>query len=616
MIHGNRIRSGALAAIVWVVVVVAAACTGGGGSTSTQTPTDSGIPRGGTLRVGTTTNSPTLDPQKNYYEWETYRCCLLRTLLSYPGRPASEGGNDLHPDIASAMPTVSKDGLTWTFHLKDGLHFAPPFQDQQIDAESIIRALEREANPKASVGGYSFYYSPIEGFDEMYAGKATSISGLSAPDPLTLTVRLTAVTGDLPFLFALDATAPIPAGAADGHDRDYGRFLVASGPYMIEGADKIDYSKPASQQKPASGYIPGQSLVMVRNPSWTASSDDLRLANVDRIEITSSDTAQEIALKVQNGDYDVMWEGSVPPSTVSQYVGDPALKSRLHITPADRIEYLSMNLATPPFDDVHVRRAVNLVIDKAGIQTLAGGTTAGSIATHVIPDDLLNNMLASYDPYPSPNHQGDLSAAKAEIEQSAYDANHDGICDAPACKQVFTLSVVSDPSPKEAAVITLDLAAIGISLNVKSLEAGTQFNECNDPARKVSFCLSSSWAKDFPDASTFAGPLFGNVSIGPNGCCNFALVGATSSQLRSLGYDPTLNLPSVDEQVAACEPLTGDARVACWANFDKDVMENVVPWVPFLRDNVIEITSSRLLNYQFDQFSNGMALDQVALAQG
>src|SRR5436190_2221395 len=74
---------------------------------------------GGTLRVGMGLEfGYAMDPQKEIFFGEIFRCCLLRTLLSYNGRPASEGGADLAPDLASGMPTVSPDGLMWTFRLK------------------------------------------------------------------------------------------------------------------------------------------------------------------------------------------------------------------------------------------------------------------------------------------------------------------------------------------------------------------------------------------------------------------------------------------------------------------------------------------------------------------
>ena len=79
-----------------------------------------------------------------------------------------------------------------------------------MTAGDFIRALERTADPTANIGGYSFYYSVIEGFDDYAAGKAESISGLTAPDDSTLVIKLTEPTGDLGYRFAMATTAPIP----------------------------------------------------------------------------------------------------------------------------------------------------------------------------------------------------------------------------------------------------------------------------------------------------------------------------------------------------------------------------------------------------------------------
>ncbi len=108
------------------------------------TAPESELRRGGTLRVGLVDwarheleyaspdgeASYALDPQGEYYSTalEIFRCCLLRTLLSYNGKPTAEGGAELRPDLAAELPTVSADGLTWTFRLKPGL-VSPPFED-------------------------------------------------------------------------------------------------------------------------------------------------------------------------------------------------------------------------------------------------------------------------------------------------------------------------------------------------------------------------------------------------------------------------------------------------------------------------------------------------------
>src|SRR5205085_12217602 len=88
----------------------------------------------------------TADPQIEgigYMSYELERCCLLRTLLSYNGKPTSEGGAVLRPDLADGLPTISDNGLAWTFRLKRGIHYAPPLQDTEITSGDFVRSIER-----------------------------------------------------------------------------------------------------------------------------------------------------------------------------------------------------------------------------------------------------------------------------------------------------------------------------------------------------------------------------------------------------------------------------------------------------------------------------------------
>ena len=250
-------------ALVAVLGLVAAACGDDGdtGDDTTNSEAPSGDLSGGTLRMAQLADVVSaFDPQKEYYSvtWEYYRCCLLRTLMSYEGVPTDQGGAEIHPDLAAAEPTVSEDGLTWTFTIKPGINYAPPFEDVTITANDFVTAIKRTANPKANVGGYSFYYSVIEGFDDYANGDADDISGITAVDDTTLEINLTEPTGDLGYRFAMATTAPIPPngdaelGAAEGHDKDYGRYLVASGPYMFRGSETLDFS--LADQGPEPGW--------------------------------------------------------------------------------------------------------------------------------------------------------------------------------------------------------------------------------------------------------------------------------------------------------------------------------------------------------------------------
>jgi peptide/nickel transport system substrate-binding protein len=614
-------------AVVIVGMLVAVSCTGGGdeepspsgpgsetGTGGTPSATGGDL-HGGTLRVATLIDfSAAMDPQKEYTEWGFFRCCLLRTLLAYPGLPAGEGGAQLKPDLATDFPEVSSDGLTWMFGLKPGVRYAPPYEDTTIVAQDFIRALERLADPKASAGGYSFYYSIIEGFDAFSAGDVDSIAGLSAPDQQTLVVQLTRPSGDLPFLFAMPATAPLPEGAADGHTEDYGRFLIASGPYMVEGAPDMDPNLPPAEQVPASGFVPGQSLVLMRNPSWDASTDEIRPAYVDRIEVTFGGNPEDIAQKVEVGEVDLFMHGPPPAGAIQRFATSAELKDQLHVTPGDRILYISINVAEPPFDDLHVRKAVNLVIDKQGLRQLAGGPAIGEISGHVIPDGIIGNLIAGFDPYATSDGAGDVSVAQEEMRQSVYDKDGDGVCDDPVCKGVLALTATDDPFPKQAALITDNLAQLGIELRVRALNIGAMFGQCNDPFAHMGLCLGAGWGKDYPDGASYGTPLFGSSGIGPDGCCNNSLVGAGADLLAEAGYG-SVDVPTVDPLIEECAPLAGQERLQCWADFDRTLMEEVVPIVPYLVSNQVEIVSARVVRYQFDSFSNGAALESVAVQE-
>jgi ABC-type transport system substrate-binding protein len=617
-----------MVAIMAVLGVVAAACGGGSGDEGDATGSNAATGAtgadlaGGTLRLALLGDvSAAFDPQKEYYavSFEYYRCCLLRTLMSYKGVPTEEGGAEIHPDLAASEPTISDDGLTWTFTIKSGVHYGDPFGDVEVTAQDFIRALERTANPKANTGGYPFYYSVIEGFDDFSSGDADSISGLSAPDDSTLVIKITDPVADISYRFGLPATAPIPPngdarmGAAEGHDKDYGRFLVSTGPYQFEGAEAMDFSVPAKDQSPAAGYVPGRQIVMVRNPNWDPATDDLRLAYPDRIETAIGGDNNDLYNQVKANDLDLVVDGAVPPEIIREYQTDPDLQSKLHIYSADGTRYISFNLAMPPFDDVHVRKALNWAMDKDGMRQLRGGPSVGEIAGHNIINTLENNILVDYDPYATPDSAGDISKAKEEMAQSAYDSDGDGVCDDPVCQGVLAMTDSADPYPSQAALLGPIFEQLGITMDVKQLERTTMYNKCNDANTHTAICLAPGWFKDYPDGTTFGAPLFGSVSLWES-CCNYSLLGATAEQLKGWGYSVT-SVPSVDDDIVACDALEpGDARFQCWADLDKKLMEEVVPWVPYIYDNSVDIVSENVIHYSFDQDGTVAAFDQLAVA--
>ena len=605
--------------------IVAAAATAmlAGGCTSNgparvQTPSSApNVQRGGTLVLAAEHDVDT-DPQEasSPTSLELLKCCLLRTLYTTNGLAVGQGGADLQPDLATGPPTVSDDGLTWTIKMKRGLHYAPPLAATEITSPDIVRALEREAQMGTGAGGYASYYSAILGFDQAVSGRAQTISGLSTPDDHTLVIQLTQPTGDLGWRLAMPAAAPIPPvgtyplGAAAGHATDYGRFLVASGPYMFDGSAKVDFSKPLNEQAPASGSVPGRSMTLVRNPSWRPATDPLRPAYPSAMHLTIGGTTSSLYAKVRSGDLDLVLDPAPPSGIVDHYTSDPALQTRLFVDPMNAVDFISMNVAAPPFDDVHVRRALNWITDKAGAVRLDGGVVAGEAARHVFPDGVLDDALQSYDRYATPGEAGDLEKAKAEMAQSKY-AGADGLCDAPECKNVLALTTTAYPAPRVAALWKEDYARLGITLEVKAVPEASSRTRCGVPSDRVPLCLSVGWSQGYPDARTFGEPLFSSAGLYPF-CCNYGVFGATPVQLLRWGYAVS-SVPDLDDRLAKCAAIVvGADRDSCWADLDRYLMEQVVPWVPVMNPNQATIVSSHITNFSFDQLGQMPALDHLA----
>ena len=610
-------------ALAGSLALVAAAC--GGSTTGGQSPTQGGaLQKGGVLRIGLASDfHEGADPQREYYTigWEYLKCCLTRLLVAFNLQGPNEKGNDLIPDLATSLPTSTSDGLTWTFHIKPNVHYAPPLQSVTVTAQDFIRALTREAL-KSTASTYPFYYSVIQGFDDVGNGKAKTISGLTAPDPLTLQVNLTQAAGYFPLLFTLPAASPIPPnpsdpsaqlGIAQGHKQDFAPFLSSTGPYMWKGADTIDYSKPADQQSPPVGYQAGKSYILVRNPSWDPSTDPIRKAYVDEIDTSVGGAVDDLQNKIEAGDLDTM-DALPNPKGIRDYATNTTLKPFIHADPTFGTYYINMNMAIPPFDDIHVRKAMNDAVDKAGLLQLAGGSLLGDVATHIIPNSMLPG-LKSYVPYGKADGTPDLTKAKAEMAQSKYDTNKDGKCDANACKNVLMVIDQTDPNPKMAALVQQNIQAIGISVNIKQFQTTTMYNKCEDATQRVPTCPSEGWYADFADPFAFVTGLFSSASLTPS-CCNDSITGATTQQLQKWGYQNTTSTPNADTQLNQCISVLGDQRQTCYEGVDKYLMEQVVPWVPYRFANETVITSTRTRNYHMDASSGWISLALVALANG
>lgn len=552
------------------------------------------------------------------------RCCLGRTLYSYNGRRTAEGGSHLQPDLAAGPPDVSPDGLTWTIAIKPGLHYGPPLQDVEITAGDFVRSFERFFAPTLRDVVFTFELMDIEGAAAYQAGTAATISGLETPDDHTLVVHLSAPQGDFAERLATLVTVPIPPdpehpearfGIAEEADSGYGRFAVSSGPYMLDGSASLDLSRPVSERAAHAGIAPGR-VTLVRNPSWDPATDPLRPAYADRIEITVVDTMDDAVAAIDTGTADLLWNPRTPPTIPAEvyeaFRADPA-RGAARIDRVAVVRAIVMNLAVPPFDDIHVRKALNWVLDKQRLVDLQGGRSAAQPVGHIVPDALVDDLLIDYDPYATPGQRGDLAAARAEMARSRYDSDGDGLCDATVCQHVRM--VTREPFEEAARSAAEDFAKLGIDLDIEVHDINAFFFEDTaDPRLKVPIVAGIAWHGLNLGASGVLMIFDGvsSVTTEPDLAANVTMMGATPQELGGWGYD-VVDVPNVDARVGDCVPRMGADQLRCWASLDQYLMERVVPWVPYSQDRNAALTSPRVIAYGYDELTSTTSLDQIAL---
>ncbi len=606
---GKRIL--ATVAMLLALGLVVAAC-GGGDEDGGQTGT-----RGGILRIQTDDFiwDADLDPSGEYLGYaHEFFTALHRTLVSVNHK---KGGNDVKPDLAQAMPTVSPDGLTYTFKIKSGVNFAPPV-NREMTSKDLVTGITRMANKVVAATAYPSYYRIIEGFTDVEDGKAKTISGITTPDDSTIVFKLTEPTGDFLYRLSMPGSSPQPEEITKcwTKAKEYGRYQIGVGPYMLDGADKLDITS-CQTMKHISGFDPVNFLRIRRNPNYDEKTDskELRSNFIDGADVTLNTNTEDIFNRIELGTTDV--SEAQPPATVLQKAQtDPNFKDNVKVDAGDRTWYIFLNMVQPPFDDIHVRKAASFVMNKADLVRARGGSFSGIVAEHIVPPDVLGGKLPAgeFDPYASAGHTGDEAKAKEEMKLSRYDANKDGVCDANVCKKVTHVTRSTPPYTDMAPIIETSLKKIGIILDTK--EVPDFYDVVQVPSQTPPIGSGAGWGKDYADASTFFIPLLTSGAINaPTASQNFAYLGITSAQAKLVDFKlPSGGVSSIDADVQKCqsEP-NGESRVTCWAELDKKVMNDHVPWIPYLWANNIVVISDAVTKYEYDQFTGELSLVHTAV---
>jgi ABC-type transport system substrate-binding protein len=379
---------------------------------------------------------------------------------------------------------------------------------------------------------------------------------------------------------------------------------------MILGQDKLDVSS-CSAIKPLEGYDIDKGMTMVRNPNYDETTDGTRAAYADGIQLEINTSVDNIFNDLLAGDIDV-GEGTPPISVLQQLETDPAYTGWLHADQGDRTWYVTMNLLAPPFDDIHVRNAVNLALNKIGIRKQYGGELRGDIATSVEPPTVLPQST-DINPFSANDGNGNEQAAMDEMKQSSYDTNGNGVCDdGGVCDNIQFLGRNTDPWPAMDQVAIESLKGILPGLKLVETDTSTGYTTLQQVKKLIPISMVPGWGKDYASPYGFDFFIFDSAGIACTAAVNYSLVGMTPEQATECDvkaeYDAFIakngSMPSVDDKMDECVTKSSDEIDACFAELDNYLMTQAVPWAPWLWATNFTTTNldpGHVTHYEFDQ---------------
>jgi peptide/nickel transport system substrate-binding protein len=561
----------AMGLLLALVVSIAGAC-----ATGSSGPTSASPVKGGTLHIVNGDDVDFLDTADAYspVSWALERV-YARTLYAHQSSSDQTKAGTPAPDLAAGPPKVTSNGTVYTFTLRQGIKWGPPV-NRPLKAQDFVYALTRMFDSKTPSSGQP-YALLIAGTDDFAGGKATTISGIQAPDDNTVVITLKQAAGDFLSILSMGFFAPVPQEEASKYSvgSQYSQHVVALGPYTLDS------------------YQPGKSITFVRNPNWSAASDPLRKAWVDRIEVTEGSTADAATQAIQRGDSDLSLNLDPPVASLTQLSTDPTYKNQFTAKPNGCVEYMPLN--TNPLggaiSNVKVRQAVNYALDKQSLRRTRGGTLAGEITAQILPSTQFG--YHKYNLYPSTNDQGDVAKAKQLLADAGFPNG-------------LTLNYVGSSTgygPAFTTAVQASLARVGITLNIKTFQGfNTYYDSLLFPAKRLEHQIADAeWCPDYPGdgARSWFLPLFYTKSILPAANNNMA----------------EYSNPEVDSMIEAALAEQDNAkRAADWTALDKRIMQDA-PWAPWLEDNEPFVWSKQLHNWTYSPWYHNTDLTNVWIAK-
>ena len=427
----------------------------------------------------------------------------------------TDGNSKIVPSLAESWD-ISDDGLEYTFHLRQGVKF---HNGNDFTAEDVAYTFHRMLTVEGGVN--TEFIDQIKGADELLAGETDTLEGVEVVDDYTIKVTLKEpFAGFLasissPGVSIYDSEATEAAGDQFGMDP---AVTVGTGPFEI------------------SSWSFNNQLVLTRNEDYWKGASGLPGVVIKIIPDTETQS-----MMFESGELDIL---------DLDYAADSADRftetypDQIVQGPRVGIVYFTMNFNKEPFQDVRVRKAVQMSIDRQAIlDALYGGR--GQVEQGIFPHGLIgfnpDQEEIKYDP----------EAAKALLAEAGYADGFD--------MEIAADSSASDTMTMALEIVSDQLAEVGIRAEIKNYDESTWL-ETRKSGELGSFM--STWSADYNDPDNFIYTFFGNEE---------------KTRIRSINYPDT----EVMERVAKARTIVNeDERLAEYKALEEKLIHEDAAWVP------------------------------------
>ena len=374
---------------------------------------------------------------------------------------------------------VNEDSTVWTFHLRKNALWS---DGTPVRAQDFLNTMIRALDP-ASGNGYANYLFPIENAEAIYNGEKDADSlGVEIPDDDTLVFHLSEPCVYFLDLLRLPVYTPSCAKYADevgsGWDKDPASS-VANGPFCLVE------------------YVPEQYFVLEKNENYW-NKDAVKL---DRITYKFFDDQQSMASAYETGEVDVAT--ALPSYVMELYEG----QEDLVVTDTIATRYIYPNLEVEPLNDVRVREAITLAIDREELCSIVGADTEPAV--NLVARYMKNKETGNYFVEESdPPFEENVERAQELLAEAGYPDGEDF--------PVLTYKYPSLEMDSDTAQVLKEQLKRNLNIDIELEAQELQVNYADRHAGDFELCRMN-WTADFADPNTYLSMLLSNSTYNCSG---------------------------------------------------------------------------------------------------